>query len=105
LLSGFGVFEILDSIEAVESASVTNLSLRHCVAAYEDVRLFQHMDKDTQKTHTAIYFPSAEYFCTGFYKINNDSVLEPDNIQWVYDSMEKKNTYMAAALNKQIYKY
>lgn len=109
LLGGFGVFEIIDSTitdgTELDHATVNNLSLRHCVAAYENVKLFEHMEEGDVKTHKAIYLPSAEYFCTGFYKINNDTVLDPESIQWVYDSMEKKNTYMAVALNKQIYKY
>lgn len=59
----------------------------HSVGSYEDVKIF---DRNIQW----FYFPPADTFCVGFYKITQDQTVSKDSVIMLYDTVMKNETIL-----------
>lgn len=87
----------------LQEGSIDDIALVHSVGCYEDVVLFSDEVGHEKIEYKKIYFPPADTFCIGMYKITSSSTINLSDITTFYTTPEK-NSIVKNALNNLQYR-
>lgn len=87
----------------LQEGSIDDIALVHSVGCYEDVVLFSDGVGREKTEYKKIYFPPADTFCIGMYKITSSSTINLSDITTFYTTPEK-NSIVKNALNNLQYR-
>lgn len=93
----------LGIIQLQGDTSINDIALVHSVGCYEDVALFSDGVGHKKIEYKKIYFPPADTFCIGMYKITSSSTINLSDITTFYTTPEK-NSIVKNALNNLQYR-
>lgn len=93
----------LGIIQLQGDTSINDIALVHSVGCYEDVVLFNDGVGREKQEYKKIYFPPADTFCIGMYKITSSSTINLSDITTFYTTPEK-NSIVKNALNNLQYR-
>ena len=86
VVGSLGYLEGDISIEDIMSKD-NPIAAVHSVGSYENVTIF---DRDIKW----FYFPPADTFCVGFYRITQDQTVSKDSVVMLYDTVMKNETIL-----------
>ncbi len=96
IIGSLGIIQLGDT-------SINDIALVHSVGCYEDVVLFTDGVGCEKQEYKKVYFPPADTFCIGMYKITSSSTINLSDITTFYTTPEK-NSIVKNALNNLQYR-